>query len=79
MRNAAKANRKAHTPVSNEINASSFSGTWGESDREAQSTDDIDCEKCFYFTMNNWSEFGLCGMSLDLLGCNSHVALRTIM
>lgn len=31
--NAAKANRKTHTPVSNEINASSFSGAYGKSDR----------------------------------------------
>lgn len=34
VRNAAKANRKPHTPVSNEINASSFSGVRGKSDRE---------------------------------------------
>lgn len=30
VRNAAKANRKPHTPVSNEINASSFSGARGQ-------------------------------------------------
>lgn len=41
VRNAAKANRKPHTPVSNEINASSFSGARGKSDRAAQSTDEI--------------------------------------
>ena len=39
VRNAAKANRKPHTPVSNKINASSFSGARGKSDRETQSTD----------------------------------------
>lgn len=34
VRNVAKANRKAHTPVSNEINASSFSGARAKSERE---------------------------------------------
>lgn len=44
VRNAAKANRKPHTPGSNEINASRFSGARGKSDRWAQSTDETDCE-----------------------------------
>lgn len=59
VRNAAKANRKPHTPVSNEINAFSFSGARGKSDREAQSTDETDCERSFSSTASSswtWTE-----------------------
>lgn len=57
MRNAAKANRKAHTPVSNETNASSFSGTRSKSDIGIQTTDEIECRRFVFFTPNNWTEF----------------------
>lgn len=53
VRNAAKANRKPHTPVSNEINASSFPVQWGKSDRKS-SIDRWDrLRGIFFFTVKN--------------------------
>lgn len=53
VRNAAKANRKPHTPVSNEINALSFSGAKGANQTETHTTDETDCER--FSSSSRWA------------------------
>lgn len=60
VRNAAKANRKPHTPVSNEINAPSLSGARGKSDGATRSTDENDSGSIFLCTQQqDWIWAGL--------------------